>query len=502
MANLSAPLDYTDKDFDSIRVRLFNLIGSVFPTWTEQEKANFGNILVELFSFVGDVLGKYQDNQAGESRWSQATQRKNLINAAKLLGFTASGATASQADELFSIRGGAVANDVIIPAGSIVRTPQVQESVRFQLLSALTILAGSSSGTGTVENSEGQQETFSSSGLPDMTVGLGSTPYVDNSAVISDGGGAYTQVDNFLDSGPADRHFTVSVDQNDVATIRFGNDISGVIPTGTITVDYKTGGGSAGVVESSAISRIEGFFTDILGNTVIIDVTNPAASTPAVDRQSTAQLRIAAPQSVRVLNRTVAREDYELNALALAEVGRALMLTSNQEVAVAENAGILFIIPIGGGEATASLLTDVETQVTVTLPNTLTFSLQVLAALRKTVDVSVKVWLSPGSTAATVKAAVTASLTAHFATELADGTPNPGMGFGFDFIETEGDSVGHLPWSDIHDEIFDTAGVRKIDDDAEGLLLNGVRADVSLSFREFPKLGTVTVINAATGTAI
>ena len=56
MSILPTPVvDYTDKDFDSLRVRLYNLLSSVFPEWTDQNVANFGNILVELFSHVANL---------------------------------------------------------------------------------------------------------------------------------------------------------------------------------------------------------------------------------------------------------------------------------------------------------------------------------------------------------------------------------------------------------------------------------------------------------------
>ena len=74
MSLLPATTDYTDKDFTSLRARLFALTRSVFPEWTDENAADFGNILVELFAHVGDVLGKYQDNQARESRWTTAQQ--------------------------------------------------------------------------------------------------------------------------------------------------------------------------------------------------------------------------------------------------------------------------------------------------------------------------------------------------------------------------------------------------------------------------------------------
>src|ERR1700694_5225033 len=103
MALLAHAADYTDKDFDSLRLRLENLVRSVFPEWTDFNVANFGNILLELYAFVGDVLAFYQDSEAGESRIATATQRKNLIALTKLLGFRPSGARAATVDAVFTL---------------------------------------------------------------------------------------------------------------------------------------------------------------------------------------------------------------------------------------------------------------------------------------------------------------------------------------------------------------------------------------------------------------
>jgi len=48
-------------------------VKSVFPDWTDFDVASFGNLLVELYAFVGDVLTFYQDNLARESRLVTAT---------------------------------------------------------------------------------------------------------------------------------------------------------------------------------------------------------------------------------------------------------------------------------------------------------------------------------------------------------------------------------------------------------------------------------------------
>src|SRR3954470_12987339 len=94
---LSQSSDYTAKDFASLKRRTRSLILSVLEDWTDDTSANFGNILVELFCHIGDVLLFTQDNQARESRLISAIQRKNVLALVKLLGYVPAGASAARA---------------------------------------------------------------------------------------------------------------------------------------------------------------------------------------------------------------------------------------------------------------------------------------------------------------------------------------------------------------------------------------------------------------------
>jgi len=500
MALLAQTTDFTDKDFDSLRLRLQNLVRSVFPEWTDFNVASFGNILVELYAFVGDVLAYYQDNQARESRIGTATQRKNLIALCKLLGYRPSGARAATVDATFALAASPAAA-VGIAAGTQVKTASITEPVTFQLLSDVTIAAGASpaTATGTLEHSESQEEIFASTGLPNQEVILPATPFLDGSAVLTAGNGAYAEVSSFLSSTATDRHFTVVVDQNDRATIRFGNGVNGAIPSGTITVRYKTGGGAKGNVNAGTLTKLESSFTDDAGNAVTVSVTNPQPASGGTDRQTLAQIRVLAPESVRVLNRTVSREDFEINARRLAEVARALMLTSNEDAGVAENTGILYVIPRGGGVPSQALKDAVEQQVTVVYPSTLTFQVSVQDPVYLTVDVEATVYLRQGANAATVKAAIVKALQEFFAVSLSDGTPNPNVDFGWNLKDAEGNPAGEIAFSDVFNAVRDVSGVRKIGDGAGDFLLSGSREDLSIGVREFPVLGEVSLVNGDTG---
>ena len=499
MGLLAASTDYTSKDFDSLRVRLQSLVRSVFPTWTDYNVANFGNVLLELYAFVGDVLTYYQDNQARESRLLTATQRKNLIALTKLLGFTPAGARAASVDETFALAAPPAA-PVTIPAGTVIRTPSVTTPIAFQLLADLVIPAGAAPpvGIGPIEHSMPYTDQFAATGLPNQQLALRSTPYLDNSALVTAANGAFVQVQNFLGSAATDRHFTVVVDQNDKATLRFGNGTNGALPVGTITIAYKTGGGAAGNVDARTLTKLDGSFTDDAGNPVQITVTNPTRADGGTNRQTIAQIQALAPESIRVLNRTVAREDFEINARRISSVARALMLTSNEAKGIAENTGILFIIPAGGGLPSAALKTQVTQQVTVAYPCTLTFQVAVQNPSYRPIDVAATVFLRQGADAKAVRAAILDALADFFVVSLPDGTPNPLVDFGFNTKDADGNPAGSVALSDLFDLVASVAGVRKVGAADADFQLNGAHADVALDVREFPTLGAVTLVNGDT----
>lgn len=494
MALIKPTTDYTDKDFDSLRARLINLVGSAFPDWTDFNVANFGNILLELMAFTGDVLVYYQDNQAKESRIGTAQLRASLLGLSKLIGFTPTGASAATTDLTFSLAAPA-AGTVTINVGDTFRTREVDNPAVFQATTQTVIPAGTTTVIFGVEHSEPALDVFTSTDLSNQEYQLTSTPFLDGSAIITANDGAYTLVDNFLSSTSTDRHFTLKVDEFDRAKVRFGDGVNGTIPAGTITINYKTGGGSAGEVDVGTITRPDTAYTDSFGTAVSVSVTNQNKASGGEDRQTTEGIRVAAPQSLRTLNRTVAREDYETHATAVAGVARAVMLTSNEKVGVLENQGDLHIVPTGGGVPSDALKAAVLTSVTVTHPNTLTFQVTVKDPTYTTVDVEAQVFLTEGATAATVDALIRTALTEYFQLTNADGSPNSNVDFGFKL-------GGEIALSDVRNIVRDTAGVRKISTASAAFKLNNQADDLPLDTFTFPILGTVTLINAETGAVL
>lgn len=501
MAALPTPPDYTDKDYASILKRLQNLIVQVFARWTDFNAANFGNILLKCFAWVGSLLTFYQDQQARETRWSTATQRANIISHAKLIDYSLSTAAAATVLVDFTItRNVSPGGKVTFPAGTVGLTKNITDPERFQSLSALEVAAGGTTGQVNFEHSESQTDPFTAKGDKDETFVLTQAPYLDGSLEFRVDGALWTKVDNFLDSTPTSTHYTVSVDQYDKATVMTGDGVNGLVPTGgaAVVATYKTGGGLAGNVEIGALSRLEiTSWQDEYGNPVTVSITNAAAASGGIDRETVGQANRQAPASIRVPVSCVARTDFEDKASDVAGVARALMLTSNEAAGVPENWGYMYVVPTGGGTASAALLAAVENHINVNYPPMLTFQWNAYTAVYQTVNVVVWTYLESGAVAATVGTAIRTVLQDFFNPLNADQTPNTDIDFGYNYKKQSGAADPEVSYSDIENAIEAVSGVRKlgVTADARGMTLNAAEDNVTLTTNEFPKAGTLTIYN-------
>lgn len=510
MTTIPSPPDYSDKDFAAIRQRLITHLQALFPQWTDYNRANFGTILLEAFAYVGDILTFYQDNQARETRWSTAVRRSSIISLARLINYTLDGASAATVDlDVTLSRQVSPGGTVTIPIGTYCKTAELIDPTRFQVVTADLVLGpGVNAGSMTVENSESQEDAFVAEGEDGEEWTLSQVPFLDGSESLTIDALSWTRVDSFLDSGPTDRHYVVLVDEADRATLRTGDGTNGAVPpaSGAVLVQYKTGGGEDGNVEAGTIVRFEpGSWSDSLGNPVTVSVTNSLAASGGADRETVAQARERAPRSLRVLNRTVARQDFEDVAVQVAGVARALMLTKSEYSAIPDyNYGFLWIVPEGGGTPTGTLLAAVEDYINDELPTMVTFGFEAREPMYATINVVATVYLSQDADGTVVATAIREALSAYFAPLNSDGSTNSLVDFGYNLKDVAGDPEPLVSWSAVQNLINDTTGVRRVGTpgDGEGLLLNAVADDVDLALPEFPEAGTLVLTNGDTAATI
>jgi hypothetical protein len=294
--------------------------------------------LLELFSYMGDILNYYIDRAANESFITTATQRQSVLELAKMLGYTPTDAAAATVTLTFQNSTG---SDITLPVLTQVATSLVANSTTAQVVfetdSAVTVpaKAGAINGSATVNATQG--ETISneiigvSDGTSSQTFALFNKSVISNSIKITVGGVNYEQVQYLIDASSYSPVFSTITDAEDVTYITFGDSVSGRIPPNgaQIYATYRVGGGVIGNVASNNIKYV----INVPGGTIPagitvanqdISVSGDGAATGGAEAETTDSIRINAPLSVRSINRAVSLSDYSYLAVQVAGVSKAI----------------------------------------------------------------------------------------------------------------------------------------------------------------------------------
>jgi uncharacterized phage protein gp47/JayE len=339
MADFIPQVDYTSRDYASIREDLINLIPLYAPQWVSRDPADFGIILLEMFAYMGDSLNYYIDRAANESFLSTASQRDSVLRIASVLGYTPVDSIPATTTLTFF---NSTAESIVVPAGTQVASTTIVDGASTQIIfetdAQVTV---PSAGSINVEATEGEtvynEVVGNSNGTSDQEFILGDTPVISNSISVTVNDTVYSPVTYIIDAGSADPVFYSLTDAEEVTSITFGDGVSGRIPPANaeILVTYRVGGGSQGNVNAGTLTNITTNFTPGL------TVTNAAAASGGVDAESTDNIRVNAPASIRAIQRAVSLKDYGDLALQVPGVAKAI---ATSEVYSSIN---LYIAPAG-----------------------------------------------------------------------------------------------------------------------------------------------------------
>lgn len=139
------PIDYLAKDFLSFRRALSDFSALRYPDWQECSEADFGVMFMEALSALADDLSYNQDRIAAEATLETATQRRSILNHARLVDYEPRPATTARVWLQLDVTELTVPSGLLVGAQSPERIPIPFET-----------------GTGLVnpKTGESQQETF------------------------------------------------------------------------------------------------------------------------------------------------------------------------------------------------------------------------------------------------------------------------------------------------------------------------------------------------------
>lgn len=375
-------IDYMARDYESLLVAMRQRIPEKLPEWRgHASESDFGNVLLELFAHLGDILSFYQDRVANESFLGTARTRRSVIEHLRLIGYELGTAAPASAELILSVPRDVTAK-VTIRRGDAFATASERDrpSVRFEYtrddpMEIDFSTAAVDPGTGrrvsrAVPVEEGRLFTGQLLGASDGSTDQRFT--LPHPGVILRPPGAalpgditvtvtlpddatppqkWALRDSLAFSGPADQHFAVRVDDQDRAAVAFGDDRFGAIPDpgARVTASYRVGGGAGGNVPPGTISVIlDAPALAKLG----AGVTNPIGAAGGADREDIEHAVRHAPAVFRSLRRAVTTADYEAIALSFKGVAKV------RAVATSWNEVTLFVAPEGGrrGEHVSDVL--------------------------------------------------------------------------------------------------------------------------------------------------
>ena len=395
MNDTSRPIiDYTNKDYASLREAMLALASEKLPEWTDHSANDLGVVLIELLAAMGDMLAYYQDRIAGESYLDTAVERRSVMNLLRLIGYELRPPQPATADlTLIFERDAEKPSEVIIPTQAEFKTKADARSpevgfryVRNDLVidvAQLTQLPkkpkeiselGIDSARLPFKPDDGKDYRFyqllpviqvdaqvshetvgSSDDSPGQRFALKQQPLIDESLQLVVSEKKWERRESLLHSLSGDEHFTVRRDEKGIVWIEFGDGKYGRIPPrgqNNIVASYRVGGGSKGnvpaysIVQAPAISQLKAAFN-----------LRPAAGGAEAEPEREAAQR--APQLFRSVGRAVTAADYEAHARQFG-VGKVRAVASSRSVADLSRVDLV-VAPAGGGFPSDTLKEDLNT---------------------------------------------------------------------------------------------------------------------------------------------
>jgi hypothetical protein len=363
-------IDYTSRDFAALKADLVDLIKErTNTTWDPTDYSDLGNVLVETFAYMGDIMSHYLDRIANETTIDTAIQRKTLLSFAKLYDYVISGPTPSTVNVTFTN----ISNSTLdIPTGTQVMAPLsfgAYSEVYFETTtSATAVVPGASI---TLPCQEGKTVNTDKPDLIDSTynvalpANLGTSdgratqsftipePGIVNTSITVYVGqgvafGNWTYVDNLFESGPNDRVFTTTPNEDGTIDVVFGDNVNGAIPQSgqLISATYKVSVGSAGNIKSLSITELT-FFPGNLDPqiTSYFTVSNSAPASGGTDGDTVVNIKNKIKAAVSTRRRAVTLEDFAYLANLAEGVGKCSAASS-----VYTNVN-LYVQPLNDGQA-------------------------------------------------------------------------------------------------------------------------------------------------------
>ena len=333
-----AILDYTSRDFTSIRAQLIGLAQGILPDWqTVGEAGDFGTLLIELYAYLGDILNFYIDRTASEAFLATAVRPQSVLYIADMLGYIPIGQAAATVDLSFSMDESPDPEHpllpITLPRGTAVHTApdQTGSLIAFEINHPITLSPGDTEKviTATEGVTVRDRKLGTTYGVPNTEFVIREKGVIFGSTrIISQEGYqtvTWSYTSDLSTARPTQPVYTTYIDDTGVTHLVFGDNTSGRIPAvnATMYCSYRYGvGARANDLPEDSITVIvppKGV------DTFFVKVTNPASPVGGADPESISSMKYTIPRAgARIRSRAVTLNDYADLAMQVPSVSKSV----------------------------------------------------------------------------------------------------------------------------------------------------------------------------------
>ena len=333
-------IDYTNKDFQSLRRAMLELARYRLPEWTDQSPSDLGVLLVDLFAYMGDVTLYYQDRIANESFPATAVERRSVVNLLRLVGYELTPPVPAAVELTLTFNPPATGSSSVVTIAlgtQFQSTPQnggapqtfeyIEPDLNIDLRSDQVVARADGklvySGLPVLQSAQQPATVIgSSTGEPNQMFAIPGTPVILDTLLVEVNEGAgwvrWDRRDSLLYqiapdgavslSSSESRDYYSQFDENDVCWVVFGDGVYGRRPpvgTNNIRATYKLGGGAPGNVSAGSITK-----PSVPAILLLDSATNPAPAAGGADHEALDHAVRFGTQSFRSGGRAVTLADY------------------------------------------------------------------------------------------------------------------------------------------------------------------------------------------------
>lgn len=307
---MSNTLSYTNYEFEELANQLISRLQQNSDAWKDTYRSSTGQMLIELFSYVGNCVLYYVERRAEESYLPTAKLRSSIINLTKILNYKVRRPISSSGQFTFVIPTAALGL-IIIPKYTIV---QSNSGNNYITIEDAVINVGQTSVVvnaiqGTVIDAE-----VTTDGNP-VEYNVPSSNIENSNLFVYVDGDQWTETSSFISSTANSLEYKTKTENDDTVTILSGDGVRGKKPaTGsTMLVRYVETIGKAGnIYNVGVVSKLSSKIYDDSGNEVSdVTVSNTTTFLGGSDVQTEEEIKTNAPKVFSTGDRLVTAADYK-----------------------------------------------------------------------------------------------------------------------------------------------------------------------------------------------